>query len=142
MTFRMHVMISVVLLCVAGLLLGCSSDDSATPAAIDEAPPAAIAGLNVQILSNGNVELIWSAATEPNVSGYNVYRQAVSGQAFTRLNNSLVTDNRYVDTDTARNHTYQYRVTAVSSGGLESAHSAISANTATDRGKSKNFQRL
>jgi fibronectin type 3 domain-containing protein len=74
------------------------------------------------------------------VSGYNVYRQAESGLAYNKLNPTPVTQNRYVDTDTEINRLYHYRVTAVSSSGLEGTHTAITANTARARGKTKNFE--
>jgi hypothetical protein len=131
MTFRMHVMIGILLLCFAGLITGCSDDgtvvDPVVPA--DEAPPAAVSGLVVTLHSNGDVALTWDASTQPNLRGYNVYRHIVTNNAIGTLNRSPLTDNRYLDTGTLRGYRYEYMVTAVSAKGLESAYATVSVLT-------------
>lgn len=140
MTFRKYVMISMVLLCGSALLLGCSGDDPAPLGLGDEAPPAAISGLSARLLSGGDVELTWDASTQPNVSGYNVYRLVESEQGIGRLNTSPIANNRYIDTSALQGPVYQYLVTAVSAKGLESAFVAVSINTDPHRGKGGNYE--
>lgn len=131
MTFRMHVMIAIILLAFAGLLSGCGDDSTVAPAAppTDEAPPAAVSGLRVTLNANGDVGLVWDASTQPNLRGYNVYRHLVSESAIGLLNNLPLTDNRYTDTNAQRGQHYEYMVTAVSTKGLESAFATASIVT-------------
>jgi fibronectin type 3 domain-containing protein len=130
MTFRKHVMISIVLLSISGLLLGCSSDDTTlAPTATDEAPPAAVSGLTATLTSSGDVALRWDASTQPNLRGYNVYRHNPSQSAIGTLNASPLTDNRYVDTGAQSDAVYEYMVTAVSARGLESAFTTVTIST-------------
>jgi hypothetical protein len=130
MTFRKHVMISIVLLCVSGFFLGCSSDDGTlAPAATDEAPPAAVSGLTYTLMSNGDIALRWDASTQPNLRGYNVYRHHPSQSAIGVLNASPLSDNRFVDTSSQRDEVYEYLVTTVSAKGLESAFTTITIST-------------
>ena len=133
MTVRTYVMISAVLLCASGLLLGCSNDDPITlaPVPVDEAPPTAVSGLNAMVTSGGSVALSWDVSSSPNLRGYKVYRHNVSDQAIGLLTASPVTDNRYVDSAVEIGPTYEYLVTAVSVKGLESAYSAITVDTDT-----------
>jgi fibronectin type 3 domain-containing protein len=57
------------------------------------------------------------------VSGYNVYRGAVSGGPYTLLNTSLITGLSYTDTSVQSGATYYYVTTAVDSSGVESVYS-------------------
>ena len=131
MTFRMHVMIGILLLCFAGLMMGCSDDAAVVDPVVptDEAPPAAVSGLEVTLHSNGDVALTWDASTQPNLRGYNVYRHIVTDNAIGTLNRSPLANNRYIDTGALRGHRYEYMVTAVSAKGLESAFATISVLT-------------
>jgi fibronectin type 3 domain-containing protein len=141
MTFRMHVMIGIVLLCFAGLLTGCNEDSAVAPEETTpaiEAPPAAVSGLRVMLNTNGDVTLRWDASTQPNLRGYNVYRHIVSESAIGILNVSPLTDNRYTDTTTERGQRYEYLVTAVSAKGLESAYAAVSV--VTERGNVRDIE--
>jgi fibronectin type 3 domain-containing protein len=131
MTVRKYVMISAVLLCVSGLLLGCSNDDPITlaPVPVDEAPPTAVSGLNAMVTTGGSVALSWNVSSSPNLRGYKVYRHNVSDQVIGLLTASPVTDARYVDSSIEQGATYEYRVTAVSVKGLESAYATITVDT-------------
>jgi hypothetical protein len=134
MTFRLHVVIGILLLCFAGLMMGCSDDGTVVEPVVptDEAPPAAVSGLQVTLYSNGDVALSWDASTQPNLRGYNVYRHIVSGNAIGALNRSPLANNRYIDTSAMRGYRYEYMVTAVSVKGLESAFATISVLTERD----------
>jgi fibronectin type 3 domain-containing protein len=113
MTFRKYVMISMVLFCGSALLLGCSEDNPASPTTLDEAPPAAISGLSIRMLSGGDVELNWDASTQPNLNGYHVYRHIKSEHAIGRLTTSPIASNRYIDNNASTGPVYEYFVTAV-----------------------------
>ena len=79
----------------------------------DDTPPAAPQGL-VATAGEGLVSLTWAANTEPDLAGYNVYRDGA------KVNGPLVTAAAYVDTGLTNGQTYAYTVTAVDFGGLES----------------------
>ncbi len=66
--------------------------------------------------------LRWTASTS-TVSGYNVYRGTVSGGPYTKINSSLVAALTYTDSTVQSGATYYYVITAVDSGGNESAFS-------------------
>jgi fibronectin type 3 domain-containing protein len=57
------------------------------------------------------------------VAGYNVYRSAVDGGPYTKLNSSLDAGVNYTDSTVAAGSTYFYVVTSVNSTGMESADS-------------------
>jgi hypothetical protein len=69
-----------------------------------------------------SVALTWNASTS-TVSGYNVYRGAVSGGPYTKINPSLVTVLNYTDSTVQSGTTYYYVTTAVDSSGNESVFS-------------------
>ena len=81
-----------------------------------------------------SVTLGWSASpdlTNPPAagSGYNVYRSTtVGGENAPALNASLITALTFVDTTVAAGQSYDYVVTAVGVGGLESVHSNEATN--------------
>ena len=130
MTFRMHVMIGILLLCFVGLMMGCGENSAvAPPLPTDEAPPAAVSGLTVTLHSNGDVALRWDASSQLNLRGYNVYRHIVTDNAIGALNDSPLSDNRFIDTSTQRGQHYEYMVTAVGAKGLESAFATVSIVT-------------
>ena len=107
------------------------SDDS-KPFAItphDIFPPGAPAGLS-GIYNGAAVELIWTANTEPDLAGYNVYRrdETAPGNASApppKLNREPVGTPVYRDTSVERGHHYAYWVTAVDRAKNESALSAV-----------------
>jgi hypothetical protein len=69
-----------------------------------------------------SVVLTLKAGTS-TVSGYNVYRSAVSGTGYIKLNSSLVIGLTYTDSSVQNGTTYFYVATAVDSGGTESTYS-------------------
>jgi hypothetical protein len=69
-----------------------------------------------------SVALTWDASTS-TVSGYNVYRAAVSGGPYTKINSSLVAILSYTDPTVQSGTTYYYVTTAVDSSGDESLDS-------------------
>lgn len=57
-------------------------------------------------------------------AGYNIYRSAVSGSGYVKLNTALLATPKYVDTAVTGASKYFYVVTAVNAAGQESAFSA------------------
>jgi hypothetical protein len=70
-----------------------------------------------------SVTLSWSPSTSSNVRGYNVYRAAVSGGTYVKLNASPVNGNSYVDSNVESGRTYYYVSTTVDTSNRESAYS-------------------
>jgi uncharacterized repeat protein (TIGR01451 family) len=75
--------------------------------------------------SPGNkVSISWDKTA--GAAGYNVYRKAEGETSdFTRLNFSLINALSYEDRDVVQGGNYEYQVTAVDTGGIESAPSAL-----------------
>ena len=82
----------------------------------------AVSGTGVSNTSH-SVSLSWNASSTSGVVGYYVYRSTVSGSSYTRLTSSAVGALKYTDGTVSTGKTYYYVVTAVGSGGTESAHS-------------------
>ncbi len=108
-----------------GSATGVAALDTAT---VDPAPNAP-AGLTTS-LSTTAVSLDWADNTELDFAGYNVYRAAAVDGPFTKLNAALIATSSYRDQDAPAQATSYYRVTAVDTGGAESA----SATTSVFRG--------
>jgi fibronectin type 3 domain-containing protein len=90
-----------------------------TPAAtVAPAPPS-----NLTATSNTvSIALGWNASTSPDVTGYNVYRGPHNG-VLTKIGSSGTTT--FTDATASPDTGYDYQVTAVATGGAESARSNI-----------------
>jgi fibronectin type 3 domain-containing protein len=81
-----------------------------------------------------SVTLNWVASTDltnPPAAGtgYNVYRSTtVGGESAPALNSSLITALTYTDSAVEAGQVYDYVVTAVGPGGVESIHSNEASN--------------
>jgi len=99
------------------------SDDSAvveiTPR--DIFPPAAPKDLS-GLFSAEAVQLVWSANTEADLAGYNVYRREGEGP-WQKINSELARTPTFEDRGVQAGHKYLYRVTAVDLAHNESAPS-------------------
>ena len=91
-----------------------------TPASTAPAPPTNLTATS----STSSVDLAWTASTSPDVTGYNVYR-GPHGGTLSAIGSSGTTT--FSDTTASAGTSYDYQVTAVATGGAESARS----NTAT-----------
>jgi hypothetical protein len=89
----------------------------------DAIAPAAPTGLTA-LAGNGSVSLSWSANTEPDLAGYNVYRSTTSGGPYVKANSVLVTGTSYSDAGLTNGTTYYYTVTAVDTSSNESSKSS------------------
>lgn len=95
-----------------------SAEVSATP--VNQVPPA-LTGL-VATARDGAVFLDWDESNELDVASYRVYRAASSGGYGAALQTG-VTNSYFLDTSVVNGSTYYYVVTAIDTGGLESAES-------------------
>ncbi len=87
----------------------------------DVFPPAAPTGLTA-VYAAEVVELIWSANTEPDLAGYNVYRREKQNSP-QRLNPELLRTPICHDSSVEPGHNYVYRVTSVDLANNESSPS-------------------
>ena len=95
----------------------------ASAVALDNTPPAVPSGL-AAVGGTKQVDLSWSANSESDLAGYNLYRNGV------KVNTTPITATTYVDTGLVDGTTYSYRLSAVDTDGNESAQSgAVSATT-------------
>lgn len=79
-------------------------------------------GLVQLIFKSHRVVLTWKASGSP-VVGYNVYRRAVTGGSFVKLNIACIPDLTYIDDSVKSGLTYEYLTRAVDAQGRESADS-------------------
>lgn len=103
---------------------GCA-DELNAPITEDEAPLLAPTNVRALALSDGDVEVVWEASSQPNTNGYNLYRREVGTSSSRRLNSSRLLSTQYVDQTTVRAKNYEYRVTVVSTTGRESGFTAV-----------------
>ena len=79
-----------------------------------------VAGTGVSGIAH-SVALSWGASSSSGIVGYYLYRSTTAGSGFARLVASPLTGLKYTDGSVQSGKTYYYEVTAVNSGGLESA---------------------
>lgn len=105
---------------------GAESAKSATVSVTPQAPaqPTAPTGL-AATPGSGQVSLSWSANTQADIAGYNVYRDG------TKANASLVTGTSYTATGLTNGTSYAFRVSSVNTSGMESPLSAAVNATPT-----------
>ncbi len=101
---------------------------SATP--VDSTGPAIPSGL-AATAGNRSVALAWTANSEADLAGYNVYRSDAVAGTYIQINTSLLASPAYSDTGLTNGTPYFYKVTAVDTSSNESAQS--SAVSATPR---------
>lgn len=85
----------------------------------DVFPPAVPHGLSA-VYTTDAVELIWTANSEPDLAGYNVYRREDGGAA-QKINQKILGTPIVRDTAVTAGRKYSYRVTALDLAGNESA---------------------
>ncbi|UCE36559.1 MAG: fibronectin type III domain-containing protein, partial [Thermoplasmata archaeon] len=81
----------------------------------DTIPPAKPTGLTVaQVAAGGALDLSWTANTETDLAGYNIYRSTSADTGFELVNtDALVTDAAYTDSGCVDGTTYYYYIVAV-----------------------------
>jgi thermitase len=70
------------------------------------------------------IDLTWYSNTEPDITGYNVYRSISAGGSYTKVNIDLITDTTYHDAGLIPGQTYFYVVTARIKAQTESRYSS------------------
>jgi len=97
------------------------SEDSAAVAITprDTFPPGAPSNVSA-LFSAGAVQLVWTANTEPDLAGYNVYRREKGG-ALQKLNLELLRTPTFEDRAVQAGRQYFYLVKSVDSTGNESS---------------------
>jgi hypothetical protein len=87
----------------------------------DVFPPAPPRGLTA-VYTSGAVEVIWTANSEPDLAGYNIYRNEEGGTA-QKINQEILRTPIFRDTSIAPAHKYFYHVTSLDLANNESASS-------------------
>ena len=85
-------------------------------------PPLSPELLNVVAMPTGELNILWDHPGT-GVAGYTIYRSALSGGPYERLNGSPVSETTYTDTGLVNGSSYFYVVTASDQAGNESAYS-------------------
>jgi len=84
-----------------------------------DAPPAPPMYLTATMTGEG-IDLSWTASSEPDAIGYNVYRATSSEGDYEKINEELVTTTTFTDVKATQRVTYYYVVKAVDRIGKES----------------------
>ena len=98
----------------------------------DSFPPAVPSGLQAvysAVPENPFIDITWSANTEPDLAGYNVYRRS-GNEATVKINSELVKTPRFADPNVKPGMKYFYSVSAVDLRGNESGRSEETSETA------------
>ncbi len=89
----------------------------------DVFPPAVPVGLSA-VAGPDFVTLIWDAAPDKDLAGYNVWKKAAGAANYVRLTAAPVPELTYTDRTVEKNGTYEYAITSVDRTGNESPKSA------------------
>jgi hypothetical protein len=98
----------------------------------DTTPPGQVTGLAVTTVSDTQLNLNWTANTEPDLNHYNVYRGTTAGFTVTPGTTTPVgqpTTNSFSDTGLTASTTYYYKVAAVDTTGNIGTLSTESSGT-------------
>jgi endonuclease I/subtilisin-like proprotein convertase family protein len=98
----------------------------------DTTPPSTPTGFSA-VGGDGTVSLNWTANTDSDIQGYNVYRGTSTSGPYTKVNGSVVTATSYNDSGLASETTYFYTLKAVDTSYNESTASN-EVNGTTDLG--------
>jgi len=100
---------------------------TSTGSAPDTTPPAAPTGLSATG-DDGFVSLDWNDSSEPDFSGYAVYRSTTSSSGYSLLDEDL-TNSSFIDLTVTNGTTYYYVVTAEDTSANESGNSTEDSAT-------------
>jgi hypothetical protein len=106
---------------VAGATLESEASEPRCETLVDTFPPAAPKGLNA-VSSDGAINLIWEANTEPDLAGYFVLR-GPSAAHLEPITEMPITDVSFLDSGVQRGVRFVYAVVAVDKAGNQSAPS-------------------
>ncbi len=110
---------------LAGNIVGTPNAATYVGTAVDVAPPGVPTGLAATSGRDQN-DLVWIGNLEPDLAGYNVYRDTTSGGTFdTKVNDAPLTSPFFTDTSFMPTRgVYWYKITAVDTLNNESSKSA------------------
>lgn len=100
-----------------------SATGSVTIASNASNSPATISLSGTGTAVSYSADLEWTASSSSGVIGYYVFRGTASGGPYSQLTASAVSGTKYTDNSVQARQTYYYVVTAVTSGGAQSADS-------------------
>jgi hypothetical protein len=69
----------------------------------------------------GGIQLQWVPVSDPNLTGYDIYRSASPSGPFVKLNSAPITSSNYLDTTAAAGTVSHYQITTVDSTGESEA---------------------
>ncbi len=92
----------------------------------DTTAPAAPNGANA-VGSLTKIVTSWTANSESDLAGYNIYRSTSAAGSFTKLNGAILTGASFVDSTAPAGARSYYRITAIDTSGNESATATLNA---------------
>jgi hypothetical protein len=123
MAFRKQMALAMAL-AFSSICFGCA-DDTTAPNTEDEQPVLPPTNVRALALSDGHVQVLWDASSQPTINGYNLYRRDGGHGNPKRLNSTRILATQYIDGTTVEQRQYEYRLTAVNSEGKESRFTAV-----------------
>lgn len=93
--------------------------------------PTAPTGIGLTAGSTG-LALSWTANTEGNLAGYNLYRSTSESGTYTKVNSALLTGTSFNDTSALVGVTYYYQLRAVDVHGTEGANAIANGTRTSD----------
>lgn len=88
---------------------------------------------NLITFANGSgINLAWSANTEGNLAGYNLYRSTSANGTFTKVNSDIITGTSYNDSSALTGVTYYYQLRAIDVHGTEGSNATASSTRTSD----------
>lgn len=102
------------------LVAGCGSDPVAPVE--DEVPVLPVENVTVTTSATDKVVVSWDPNSHPQLRGYHVYRVECVPQIVERLTDTPISETCYRDLSARRGIDYEYRVTAITKAGKESAY--------------------
>jgi fibronectin type 3 domain-containing protein len=123
MSSRSPVLAVFVLFGVCLLFAGCVSDSIV--AVEDEAPILPPMNVTAAPSELSKVVIQWDPNSHPKLLGYNVYRVETETLASVLLTTQPIAVTYYSDPSARRGMGYQYRVTALTKSGKESAYTSV-----------------
>lgn len=112
------------------LFAGCVSDLVAPVE--DEAPILPPTNVMASASETSKVAIQWDPNSHPKLMGYHVYRVETATLASVRLTETPIANTYYEDTEARRGIGYQYRVTALTKSGKESAYASVAVMLRAD----------
>ena len=112
------------------LFAGCVSDLVAPVE--DEAPVLPPTNVMASASETSKVTIEWDPNAHPKLKGYHVYRVETATLASVRLTAAPIANTYYEDMEARRGIGYQYRVTALTKSGKESAYASVAVMLRAD----------